>query len=276
MRLRGGREGGDRECYTLGGFEGQTEKPLSVCRGHSPQLLGVAIACRGELGESVGDPRWLVSFATERHRRKVRRVGLDEQTVLRNQPQQIVVAPLFERDDSAERDVPAGVDREFSQRSGAGVAVQHSRRTDRARFPDHRSGVVLGISGVNDQWLLHFRRESDLRGKRGALQVPRRVVVVVVEPAFTDGDRGVAQQVSQARDVARRIEASGVVGMNARRRENKSRIGSRDLGGEQRRRQRLTDADDPDRARPAGASDYRVAVAGERRVREVGVAVDED
>src|SRR5881394_141017 len=93
---------GDRECYSLGGFEGQTEEAVGVCGGHSPQLLGIAIARRGELGESVDDPPWLVSFAAERHRRKVRRVGLDEQTVLRNQPQQIVVAPLFERDDSAE------------------------------------------------------------------------------------------------------------------------------------------------------------------------------
>ena len=40
--------------------------------------------------------------------------------------------------------------------------------------------------------------------------------------------------------------------------------------------QRLTDADDRLRARGAGARDYGVAVAGERRVREVGVAVDED
>ena len=41
-------------------------------------------------------------------------------------------------------------------------------------------------------------------------------------------------------------------------------------------RERLSDANDRDRARIAGAGDYRVAVAGERRVREVGVAVDED
>jgi len=39
--------------------------------------------------------------------------------------------------------------------------------------------------------------------------------------------------------------------------------------------ERLSDADDRDRTRIAGAGDYRVAVAGERRVREVGVAVDE-
>jgi hypothetical protein len=38
----------------------------------------------------------------------------------------------------------------------------------------------------------------------------------------------------------------------------------------------FTDANYCDRARIAGAGNYLVAVAGERRVREVGVAVDED
>jgi len=48
------------------------------------------------------------------------------------------------------------------------------------------------------------------------------------------------------------------------------------LGGSDRRCERFPDADDGPRARDAGARDYRVAIAGERRVREVGVAVDED
>jgi hypothetical protein len=48
------------------------------------------------------------------------------------------------------------------------------------------------------------------------------------------------------------------------------------LRRDDRRSERFPDADDRPRARIAGARDYRVAVAGERRVREVGVAVDED
>ena len=64
--------------------------------------------------------------------------------------------------------------------------------------------------------------------------------------------------------------------MNPCSRENESGIVRRDLGGDSRRRERLPDADDRERARIAGARDYRVAVAGEGRVREVGVAVDED
>lgn len=64
--------------------------------------------------------------------------------------------------------------------------------------------------------------------------------------------------------------------MDAGGRKDKSRMLGGDLRGDLRRRERLTDADDCNRARNAGAGDYLVAVAGERRVREVGVAVDED
>jgi hypothetical protein len=66
------------------------------------------------------------------------------------------------------------------------------------------------------------------------------------------------------------------VGVDPRGRENKARIPDRDFSRERRYLERLSDADDSRRARIAGACDYRVAVAGERRVCEVGMAVDED
>ena len=59
-------------------------------------------------------------------------------------------------------------------------------------------------------------------------------------------------------------------------REDEARIFYGELAGEPGGRQRFTNADDGSRARVAGAGDYVVAVAVERRVREVGVAVDED
>ena len=63
--------------------------------------------------------------------------------------------------------------------------------------------------------------------------------------------------------------------MDTRGREYKIGMPSRAFNRESRRSQRLSDANDGRRARIAGARDYRVAVAGEGRVREVGVAVDE-
>ena len=65
-----------------------------------------------------------------------------------------------------------------------------------------------------------------------------------------------------------RVDAGGV--------EDETSMPLRQLAGSGGRIQRLTNADDRLRARGAGALDYLVAVAVERRVREVGVTVDED
>jgi hypothetical protein len=65
------------------------------------------------------------------------------------------------------------------------------------------------------------------------------------------------------------------MGMDPGGREHKPGILRRTFSRESRHVGRLSDANDGRRARIAGAGDYRVAVAGEGRVREVGVAVDE-
>jgi len=98
---------------------------------------------------------------------------------------------------------------------------------------------------------------------------------VVIEAALADRNGG-SQEYTQLRDVALFVEGGGVVRMDSRRREYKARILRRVFRRERSRLQRLPDADDSRRARFAGACDYRVAVAGERRVGEVGMAVDED
>ena len=98
---------------------------------------------------------------------------------------------------------------------------------------------------------------------------------MVIEAALADRDGG-TQELAQPRDVAPLVESGCVVRVDSRGRENKARILSRVFGCERRRLQGLSDADDSRRARVAGACDYRVAVAGERRVCEVGMAVDED
>ena len=64
--------------------------------------------------------------------------------------------------------------------------------------------------------------------------------------------------------------------MNASRSEDEARVLGSIAGRVGRGGKRFTDTNYGNRARVAGAGDYRVAVAGERRVREVGVAVDED
>jgi hypothetical protein len=122
----------------------------------------------------------------------------------------------------------------------------------------------------------HLLGKLELGGEGIALEVARRIVVVVVQPTFADRYGATAEKLAQPRNVASRIESSGVVRVDSRRGEDEAGVIRGDSRGNRGRIERLSDADNRRRARLAGAGDYRVAVAGERRVCEVGVAVDED
>jgi hypothetical protein len=141
---------------------------------------------------------------------------------------------------------------------------------------NHRAGIVFGISGVDDYRLVHLIGERNLCREGDALRCARRIVVMIVESALADRHGRAHQELAQLRHVALRVKRGCIMGMYSRSREDELGIVRRALGGNGRRRERLPDADDRLRARDAGAQDYRVAVAGEGRVREVGVAVDED
>ncbi len=172
--------------------------------------------------------------------------------------------------------MPTGVERELGQGVGAGIAVQHTSDSGRARLTYHRTCIVLRLPGVHDHGTPGLGRERDLGGKHIQLGLTGRVVVMVVETAFADGDSASLERLTQLRDIPSRIELRGVVGMNAGGREHKARVLGCARRGDRRGIDGFSDADDRQCARLAGARDYLAAVAGERRVREVGVAVDED
>jgi len=153
--------------------------------------------------------------------------------------------------------------------------MQHAANVGSSRFTNNRARIILGVTSVHHDGLPRFPGKLDLRGEHLPLCCARRIIVVVVEATLTDGDR-FAQQRPQKRDIAGVVEACGVMGMDSGSREDEAGILDCDLAGDPGGRQRFTDADDGSRARVAGAGDYVVAVAVERRVREVGVAVDED
>lgn len=141
---------------------------------------------------------------------------------------------------------------------------------------NRRAGIVFRVSGVDDYRLAQLSSERNLCRECGALGFAGRIVVVIVESALADRHAGMSEQVTQPRKVARGVKRGCIVGMYSGGRKDEPEIVRRALGGNRRCRERLPDAHDRQRARIAGARDYRVAVAGERCVREVGVAVDED
>ena len=216
-----------------------------------------------------------------RHGRQVRRVGLDEDTVVGHKLKQCVIRPLLECDDAAERDVPARVHGCLRKRMRPGETMQHTRNSGGARFGHHRARVVLGIARVDDDWAGQLAGKRKLRGERPPLLETGRVVVMIIEPALADRDGAARDHLAQGFNVAGGIEGGSVVGMYTRRMRNKVGIPRRQGGGVAGGGKRVAlTASGPDanyRAGPgdAGPVDYLVAVAGERRVGEVRVAVDE-
>ena len=276
MPGKAGRVRVKRECYTLCSFEGQTEKAFRVGSRHSSELSRIVSARPGNFRERVGNPGGLVPLPPEWHRREIRRIGLDEQSVSGHEPNQIVVGPLAERHDPAEGHVPSRVDRELGQPVRTGIAVHHSSDAGASGFTNDRACIVFRVSSMDNDGTAHLTRERDLRGKGRALGFAWRVVIVIVEAAFANGDSTVLQEFAKLRDIPARVKTRGVMRMDSSSGEDKPRISRGELGSNRGGLERLADADDPSRARIAGARDYRVAVAGERRVSEVGVAVDED
>jgi len=256
-------------------IEGQTKETFGVHSSGLAKLERIVSPGRGDLRKRVSDPRGLVPFAPEGNGSQIRGIGLHQQALAWHESHQIVVAPLVECHDPAERDVPSRLDGRLRQCVRTCITVHDTEDAGGSSFADDRARVVFSVSGVDDHRFTRLPGERDLSRERGALGFARRIVVVIVESTFSNR-HGSGQQLAQPRHVARRVKRGRVVGMDSGGGKDEAGIVGRNLGGYDRRRERLTDANDRPRARIAGARDYRAAVAGEGRVREVGVAVDED
>jgi len=99
------------------------------------------------------------------------------------------------------------------------------------RFTNDCPGVRFGVTGVHDYWFPDFGSQLHLSGESYSLRVARRIVVVIVESAFANSDRGVAQQLAHLGKIACGVELRRVVGMDAGSGEHESGITCRQLAG---------------------------------------------
>lgn len=170
--------------------------------------------------------------------------------------------------------------RRFSELVRARIAMENSSHTAGAGFGDHGAGVVFSVARMHDHRLARITRESELFGKCASLLESRRVVVVIIEPALSHSHCSLVEQLAKLIDIACRIESARVVRMNPRSVKNKSVVlgsdgcrcasGAEDIPGAASG----ADADYCTRSICTCSFDYRAAVAVERRVGEVRVAVD--
>lgn len=71
--------------------------------------------------------------------------------------------------------------------------MEDARNTRRLSLTDHNARIVLGLAGVDDERLPRLSSEVDLGGEGVALAFAGRVVVMVIEATFPDGNRGPAE-----------------------------------------------------------------------------------
>src|ERR1019366_988951 len=166
----------------------KTEETCGIRDGEFSDGLWRRPACRGDALDRAGDPRRLVALSAIRNWREIWRVGFHQQTVVGNESQQVVVDPLLECDDAAERNVPSRFEGRVGEGMRARKAVQDAADARSAGLAYHRCGIVLGLARVHDDRASSLARERELRGEGAALERARRVVVVVVEPALANGD----------------------------------------------------------------------------------------
>jgi hypothetical protein len=255
--------------------EFQTEEAGSVGAGDFTELHRRDSPCLRKTGQRQGRESGLVSLATIRNGSQVRCVSLHQNPFGRYEREQAVVRPGLEGDHSGEREVPASLDGCFGQVRRSGVAMEHAEYAFAASLADHGRGIVGSFARVNDDRPGGFSCKGELSGKSFPLLVPRRVVVVIIESALSNGACAGGYMLSDGIQIASRVERLCVVRMYARREPDETGVAGGNGGCALRGRQRLSDRNDCLRARLPGAEDYIVSISVESRVRKMGVTVDE-
>ncbi len=195
------------------------EQPEEVRAGRPLDLGDRQAADLGEPRSDVGDVGRLVALAAKRLGREIGRVGLEQQALerhLAHRGAQLVRA--LEREDAAEAEVEAELERPQRQLWARAVAVDHAREAaGRHLLLEDPDRVLVGIAGVDHERQPALPRGRDVDAKHPRLHVLRAVLVVVVEPALADADdlRMVGEGEQRAGVVERLLR--GVVRMHAER-----------------------------------------------------------
>ena len=223
--------------------------------------------------------RRLVALSSVGSRRKVRRIGLDQEPIGRHHPRDLAqFFRAWKRHDSGQRNEEAYIEHPPRHRGIAGKTVKDPADYARATTSQDVERVVGGLPRVNDHGQSGFNRQADLRVKNRPLNLAWREVIVIVESdlpnspgllcqeTLADGGHGVGGPTG---------EASGIVRMDA---NGEAHI--RPDCPNARRGSRLRWVTRPQDAKGAGdtcllrAADHPVEIAGKRSIGEMTVTVD--
>jgi hypothetical protein len=159
--------------------------------------------------------------------------------------------------------------------------MQNAAHSSLPRFGKHRGCVIFGVARMNYHRQIALACERQLCGERTPLLQPRRIVVVVVEAALANSNGASAGTSAYRRDIISLIETRRIMRMHSGREPYEPGVLERDTLGRASGAEDIpgaaprADADDCSGTTRFRALNYVDAVAVERRVCEVRVAVDE-
>ena len=130
----------------------------------------------------------LVGAPAQRLRRKIRRVGLDQQPVERHFSRDIAQGfRILERHHAREGDIAAERKPAAGELGPSGEAMQHEGKGAARRLLLEDAGnVVVGVAGMDHERQAGLSRRVDVGAEAALLILARAVVVVIVEPGLAD------------------------------------------------------------------------------------------
>ena len=168
----------------------------------------------------LNDPRGLVSFSPKRHRRQVRAISLNQETIewklARNLTQ---VLRVFESQIAGKRNVETEVNCVAGHLQTAAEAVHDTARFIAGEFlPKDVDRICVGFARMNHDRQIARLRQPQLSSKDFALYLARRMIVMIIKPDFSPGDYAFAlfNQIEK-QFFSRVVEKFCVVRMNADR-----------------------------------------------------------
>jgi hypothetical protein len=157
--------------------------------------------------------------------------------------------------------------------------VHHPAQPAVSLIPKDRDGVIVGFASVNDNGQIELGRQTHLRSKDVALDVARRVIVVIVEANLANCPRGGDAADLGTNRINDMIHAAGKLPRNMRMNSNgNSQVGP--VVGEPQRAllfglvapfEDTQDSCEPRFARPVN---HRLRISGKRVIGQMAVGVD--
>ena len=162
---------------------------FGILRGSCRNFLERYAAKHGYALGNVNDECWLAPLASHGHRRKIRTVGFDKNSIERSPCRDVVNGfGVGKRNNARKRSIEVEVESVFCKCAIFAEAMDDTAYVARAFAFEHTERVGSRLARMNDNGLSEFPRKPYLANEGRALNCARRVVVMVIKANFADGN----------------------------------------------------------------------------------------